>query len=377
VLAACAAGALMAGAVSYPVLSGRTRLPYEARERARDSLDKARRDGALRWAPGELQSAEETWRAGLAEERRQQARVIFLRDFRRVYEGYSKTEELANAASTAAIERGAQARAGSLSEIERVGQVVGRAGGVAQYVPLSAYWRGRLQGSKLSLSEARALFSSGQWEAAAACAQSAERDAAAVLDHVKPLVARFVDREQLETWRRRAEETISWSSSTGRPAIVVYKEKRLLALYTRGRQVRAYKVELGPNSIRPKRRAGDKATPEGCYLIEAKIDQGMSKFHKALRINYPNQTDRLQFEEAQRAGALDKAAKLGGLIEIHGEGGRGSDWTDGCIALTNDDMDDLFPMVEVGTPVAIVGGDGSGGIYSDLMRRLYGSSSSD
>ncbi|HSD26878.1 MAG TPA: L,D-transpeptidase, partial [Vicinamibacteria bacterium] len=57
-------------------------------------------------------------------------------------------------------------------------------------------------------------------------------------------------------------------------------------------------------------------------------------------------------------------------IEIHGEGGRGQNWTEGCVALSNPDIDDLYGRVGVGTRVTIVGGDGSDGAFSDLLARV-------
>jgi len=64
---------------------------------------------------------------------------------------------------------------------------------------------------------------------------------------------------------------------------------------------------------------------------------------------------------------IPRGASMGGLIEIHGNGGRGKDWTKGCVALRNSDMDDLFRRTSVGTPVTIVGGDGQG-VFARLVR---------
>ena len=72
-------------------------------------------------------------------------------------------------------------------------------------------------------------------------------------------------------------------------------------------------------------------------------------------INYPNDEDRKNFLEARQKGWIPRRSRLGGLIEIHGEGGRKEDWTLGCVALRNPDMDRLFEQVQVGTPVTIVG----------------------
>ena len=80
-----------------------------------------------------------------------------------------------------------------------------------------------------------------------------------------------------------------------------------------------------------------------------------TKFNKALLINYPNDEDRMRFALGRRRGTISRGAGIGNLIEIHGDGGEGRDWTDGCVALTNEDMDRLFAHVRVGTPVTIVG----------------------
>ena len=80
-----------------------------------------------------------------------------------------------------------------------------------------------------------------------------------------------------------------------------------------------------------------------------------TKFHKALLINYPNDEDKRRFQTAKNKGILPAKTDIGGLIEIHGSGGKGIDWTDGCIALEDNDMDAVYKLVAVNTPVIIVG----------------------
>jgi hypothetical protein len=72
-------------------------------------------------------------------------------------------------------------------------------------------------------------------------------------------------------------------------------------------------------------------------------------------INFPNEEDKIQFAERKRKGLVSRNSKLGGLIEIHGDGGKGSDWTSGCVALPNDTMDDLFSRLAPGSAVTIIG----------------------
>jgi murein L,D-transpeptidase YafK len=134
--------------------------------------------------------------------------------------------------------------------------------------------------------------------------------------------------------------------------IVIVKSAHTMTLMARGHVLRVYKVALGRGGAGPKVRAGDNKTPEGEYAIDRKIEK--SRFHLALHISYPNAVDR---ERARKAGV-----DPGGAIEIHGlMNGLGwlgpvqhdVDWTEGCIAVSNSQIDEIWRMVPVGTPVEI------------------------
>jgi murein L,D-transpeptidase YafK len=134
--------------------------------------------------------------------------------------------------------------------------------------------------------------------------------------------------------------------------IVVIKSERKMLLYRGGNVLRSYRVSLGAEPIGPKARQGDHRTPEGKYVIDAR--NSSSKFHRALHISYPNARDR---ELAQRAGV-----SAGGEIMIHGLpnglGGLGKahllrDWTDGCIAVTDREVEEIWRLVPNGTPIEI------------------------
>jgi murein L,D-transpeptidase YafK len=139
---------------------------------------------------------------------------------------------------------------------------------------------------------------------------------------------------------------------------------------SQGEPVLDYPVDVGANGIGPKLQQGDRATPEGRYRIVLKKGPGQSLYHKALLLDYPNAEDRRRTAEAGRDGRLRRGADPGGLIEIHGDGGRGRNWTDGCVAVSNADMDVLYERLEVGAWVTIVGGDGRDGAFSSLVARL-------
>jgi murein L,D-transpeptidase YafK len=82
---------------------------------------------------------------------------------------------------------------------------------------------------------------------------------------------------------------------------------------------------------------------------------GQTHYYRALMLDYPNADDRARFQALQRTGQMPRNGRIGSNIEIHGEGGRSQDWTQGCVALSNDEMDELVSLVGVGTPVTIVG----------------------
>ena len=156
-------------------------------------------------------------------------------------------------------------------------------------------------------------------------------------------------------WQDWFNSTVKQSALNKNHAIIVEKIKHKAYLYYNGKLSKEFDVELGRNWIGDKYFAGDKATPEGMYKVIKKKSTGNSRYYKALLINYPNDEDQAVFNLKKRQGTISRNTRIGGLIEIHGEGGKGDDWTSGCVALTNGEMDELFNLVPVGTPVTIIG----------------------
>jgi murein L,D-transpeptidase YafK len=127
--------------------------------------------------------------------------------------------------------------------------------------------------------------------------------------------------------------------------IHVVKHERRMDLLRHGRVIRSYSIRLGDQPYGHKRHQGDERTPEGRYRISFRNDK--SRFHLSLRISYPNEADRAQ----ARARRVDP----GGDIMIHGgtPPGYWRNWTDGCIALTNRQVEEVWRLVPVGTPILI------------------------
>lgn len=135
-------------------------------------------------------------------------------------------------------------------------------------------------------------------------------------------------------------------------AILILKKDHILELLQNGNIIRTYKVALGRGGLEPKEREGDARTPEGHYIIDSR--NASSHYYKALHISYPGPDD---IKRAQKLGTPP-----GGAIMIHGlpngMGWIGSahrlyDWTLGCVAVTDDEIDEIWNLVPVGTPVVI------------------------
>jgi murein L,D-transpeptidase YafK len=134
--------------------------------------------------------------------------------------------------------------------------------------------------------------------------------------------------------------------------IIVYKSRRQMLVYSNGRLLKTYSVSLGRQPVGAKEFEGDNKTPEGIYFINDKNPN--SDYYKNLGVSYPNESD---IENAKRFG---KSA--GGDIKIHGlknklgfigKFHRWFDWTAGCIAVTDNEIDELYSAIKIGTPVEI------------------------
>lgn len=195
----------------------------------------------------------------------------------------------------------------------------------------------------------------GDWQGATQSLSQAREAALIVHSSWSELHSRFSDPGLRREWQAWANETIAHSRRERSAVILVDKLNRRLDLYRGGVRIRSYPAELGANGLRRKQHSGDRATPEGIYRVVDLKSGRRTKYYKALLIDYPNQEDRTRFEAARRRGTIPWRVGIGNLIEIHGAGGEGTDWTDGCVALTNQDMDEVFDESRIGTLVTIVG----------------------
>ncbi|MBZ5552102.1 MAG: L,D-transpeptidase family protein [Acidobacteriia bacterium] len=134
--------------------------------------------------------------------------------------------------------------------------------------------------------------------------------------------------------------------------VLIEKKARKLTLLQGTAVIQTYRIALGSHPIGPKQCQGDQRTPEGHYIIDARKKN--SHYHWSLHVSYPNETD--------RAVARKRRCNPGGDIFIHGlPNGYGwlgkahtaHDWTLGCVAVTDEEIEEIWRLVPKGTPVEI------------------------
>ncbi|QSX31590.1 L,D-transpeptidase family protein [Shewanella cyperi] len=134
--------------------------------------------------------------------------------------------------------------------------------------------------------------------------------------------------------------------------VKVDKSERKMVLLSGGQPVKTYRIALGANPQGHKQQEGDERTPEGLYRLDYKKED--SRFYRAMHISYPNAVDKIS--------AKARGVESGGFIMVHGQRNwlgwlapisQRFDWTDGCIALTNAEMDEFMALVDVGTEIQI------------------------
>jgi murein L,D-transpeptidase YafK len=143
--------------------------------------------------------------------------------------------------------------------------------------------------------------------------------------------------------------------------LLINKSKYTLDVLADKKIIKKYSIKLGFDSIDDKLVEGDGCTPEGIYSADMKLPRGKTPYYEAININYPTPENWKSFNKRKADGTIPPNATIGGVIEIHGTGSRkkgdfkDTNWTSGCIALSNKDMDTLYEIVHIGTPIIIIG----------------------
>lgn len=342
---------VLLGTVVYLTVK-RDKPPIEELKMARNNITKAKNLKAEVYALGLLRKSVELYDSAMISWKSENEKIFLFRDFK-------PTRDLAVRSlvfSTKAIEK-------SGSNSRNLNKEISKALSILQLkcdefqnkfdkLPIDQLKKKNRKG-RLLLGEARFAFQSGSLNEA----KTKLNEAKLLINDCYSQASSFLTTyfENYPQWKQWADSAIKFSKEKNAVALIVDKYSRECIVYSNGTVKGVYAIELGNNWMGNKHQQGDQATPEGIYKIVAKKEKRKTKYYKALLINYPNEDDKKRFKTNKKNGVIGLKRDIGGLIEIHGAGGQGADWTDGCIALTNENMDEVFEFCDRGTPVAIIG----------------------
>lgn len=317
------------------------------------SIAFARKQSAAKYAPKEFSECLSIHNKALKEWKAQNEKWIIKRDYKLAVKLMKQTADKANAAGKKAIEK-------SGSMIQFIADTQKNLLKRDVYfnekfraLPLEKEILKNYSNAHLLLNEAIKASNRGDVNSAYKKLVVAEEN----FSELEVIVRKKLDDyfKSFHSWEKWYMQTVQSSKEDSSYAIIVDKMAHECMLMKDGKVIERYQADLSMNWLGHKRQQGDRVTPEGIYTIIKKKNHKETIYHKALLINYPNENDIARFEKEVSLGLISQSAHIGALIEIHGDGGKGKDWTEGCVALTNKDIEKLYAMVNTGTPVTIVG----------------------
>lgn len=359
VLVSCVVGLLIA-------VSACQRAPVPPEVLQAESLDDdIRRVGAPVYAPDEYRQYLDALVAARIRLAQENERWSLLRNYRETGELF-RTAVAKGQALHERVRLIAESKTKALSQrIEKAREENGILREVTTRMNEGREGRRNLTRAEVLLDDATRAVAQGRFNEADVAISLAEVQHANARKTLGTRLNRYMDSGQIAAWNDIVDDAVCASSRSGGLLLVVLKLDRRLLLYRDGRLLHTYPVGIGMNGLSDKLFSGDRATPEGRYQISKKISH--SRYYRALLINYPNDEDRQRFANAQKRGLVPRGRGIGNAVEIHG-GGRDS-VTEGCVSVDNNIMDKLFAMVEVGTPVVIVGTLEADGRIAEACRK--------
>jgi len=284
---------------------------------------------------------------------RENERFIYFRDYDRVLMFANLSAKKANQALDNSVANETSLHQKLKEKISKLDNLVVQLDDNFNTYPLTSEIRNRISKGKILLNEARIIYNKGQYLQANRKVTDAEYLLSESFNYASANLKNYF--KYFPVWKKWVDKTLRDSKNNRDYSIIIDKFSRKCYIYHNGVKKYEFDAELGKNWVGDKRLKGDFATPEGMYKITKKIDGSKTKYYKALLLDYPNDEDKAKFRSEIERGSLPSYAKIGGLIEIHGNGGKGIDWTEGCVSLTDREMDTVYKIVRVGTPVTIIG----------------------
>jgi murein L,D-transpeptidase YafK len=327
--------------------------PTGEMEYAREILSKAETNKADTYSKKFFTEAKIFYDSAMVNWKKENRRFIYFRHYERVAMFAKLSANRASQATDNSISSSSNLKIKLKQKIETLNDLVTQIDGLFTNYPLTSEIRNRISKGKILLKEAEIVYNNGQYFLANRKITDSEYLLTESYENATSNLKNYF--KSFSVWKKWVDKTLNESKKSRDYSIIIDKYSRKCFVYLSGSKKFEFEAELGANWVGDKRVRGDMATPEGMYKITKKFDGTKTKYYKALLLDYPNDEDKEKFRSEIAHGSLPVYAKIGGLIEIHGNGGKGIDWTEGCIALTDKEMDVIFKIVKVGTPVTIIG----------------------
>jgi hypothetical protein len=327
--------------------------PVSKLKYARETLSRAGSKQADTYSKKLFTQAEIYYDSAMANWERENKRFLYFRDYEKVALFADLSAKKAIQAGDNSINSTSNLQIKLKQKFVTLNDLISEINKLFTTYPLSSEIRNRISNGKMLLEEAEVAYKKGQYLQANRKMTDSEYLLTASYETASSNLKNYF--KSYSVWKNWADKAISESKKNRDYSIIIDKFSRKCLIYQNGTKKYEFTTELGKNWVGDKRLMGDSATPEGMYKISKKIDKNKTKYYKALLLDYPNDEDMAKFKSDIAKGILPASAKIGGLIEIHGNGGKGIDWTEGCVALTDKEMDIVYKIARVGTPVTIVG----------------------
>lgn len=329
------------------------------------TLQRASQSKANRYAKNKYYEAKACYDSAMKDWNIQNKRFILFRDYKKTILFAQKSAKIAKQATYNSVKKSRNLIITVKEKIDSLNELITNTNELFSTLPLSQTLRKNISKGKILLKESEIAFEKGDYLYAAEKIDKAEQNLKESCNTALSNLENYFCNQPY--WTELVNQTIKNSARNNSTAIIVDKFSHKLIAYQGGTVKYELNAEFGKNWIGPKRLKGDKATPEGIYTIKSKVPKNKTKYFRALLLNYPNKDDVKQFNRDKTNGNLPINSQIGGLIEIHGNGGKGTDWTDGCIALSDSDMLKIYNISTVGTTVVIVGSTTS---FNSIIQSL-------
>ncbi len=327
--------------------------PVKEMEKARAVLSEAESANAKIYSRILYNKAKTLYDSAMKAWKEENKKIIFFRNFERTVNLIDQVVKVGEDAIKQAEYMQQDSKSALQEEIKVLRREMNLFERVFADLPSSSVAKSRYARGKLLLNEAEIALQKKEYNIGREKSQEASKMIGDSYKRGREALAEYFER--LPVWKRELSEAIEQSKREKSYLIVVHKIPSRCDLYYKGVKKYSFPAEFGRNWLGDKRYEGDYATPEGVYKVVRKTDGRATKYYKALLINYPNEQDLINFNRLKKNGAISRNARPGGLIEIHGFGGQGVNWTMGCVALANSDMDMLYKYAETETEVVIIG----------------------